>query len=120
MKGSTIDVMEALQTLTAHFGYCAYSWAIEIAISALKVTTSVGNLAEDGFFRGGMEELSADNKAGLESDTNILLETMKYAADSVGYKGLGDAIGIAMKAVEGAEVMSTLKDQATGKEVTDE
>jgi len=96
LSGKTVDIMEALQTLTSHFGLCPFTWALEIAINSLKVTRDVGNLAEEGFFKGGEEELGAERKEGLWSDTTIILKALKYAAESVGFPELGSAIGKSM------------------------
>ena len=111
LSGSPIEILEGLNEILGHFHLDWWCRAINIAINAMKPATAVRNIAMEGYFSGGQQELEDDKRASMWSDTTILLSSLAWTARTVGLADLSNAIEWAITSVKAAEVGDTAKRQ---------
>lgn len=80
-----------------------FQFALEIAVTCLGSANAGAKLAKEGFFKGGLKELSTEKIADGLSDTTHILKALKYATDATGLESASKALEIAIKVVDGAE-----------------
>ena len=77
----------------------------------MKPATAVRNIAMEGYFAGGDQEMSAAKRGQGWSDTTILLSSLAWTARTAGLNDISNAIEWAITSVKAAEVGDTATRQ---------